>query len=116
MYANAATNASRPWRLVLLALVAALTLTLSVVSTTFGETRPHRHAQNGQIAFARQVSEDEDSGHTTYVVDPDGGHLQAKASPADFPRWSPDGRRLAVGDMPCMFGGACAAVIVNVRN
>jgi Tol biopolymer transport system component len=113
--AHTPKSAPRPSRL-MLALVAAIALILGDGSATFGESSSHVQTQDGQITFARQMSDDEDSGHTTYVVDPDGAHLRALASPADFPRWSPDGTRLALGDMPCMFGGACAAVIVNIHN
>jgi Tol biopolymer transport system component len=111
---GSATPATRPLRLVL-ALAAAIAVSVSGVPASLA-TAAHGDADRGQIAFARQVSDDPDSGHTTYIVDPDGRHLQAVASPADFPRWSPDGSRLALGDMPCMFGGACAAVILNVRS
>jgi Tol biopolymer transport system component len=83
------------------------------VLATAGPVPAKAAGPNGQIAFAREATPP-DSGHVTNVVNPDGSGLRSVAEPADFPRWSPDGSRLALGDMDCMFGGACAAVILNV--
>jgi Tol biopolymer transport system component len=68
---------------------------------------------NGQIAFARQATPPGD-GHVSYTVNPDGSQLQQLfAGHSDFPRWSPDGRQVGLGDMDCQFDGTCSAVIVD---
>lgn len=59
--------------------------------------------QNGMIAFTRT---DFSTGHdTTYIVNPDGSHLQAVLPGVDTgtPHWSPDGSELALQgeDTPC---------------
>ena len=57
--------------------------------------------QSGMISFTRSDS----TGHTTYVVNPDGSHLQALLPGIDTSgaHWSPDGSKLALldEDTPC---------------
>jgi hypothetical protein len=68
---------------------------------------------NGRIAFARQTAPP-GNGHVSYTVNSDGSHLQQLfAGHSDFPRWSPDGTQVSLGDMDCQFDGTCAAVIVD---
>jgi WD40-like Beta Propeller Repeat len=69
---------------------------------------------NGRIAFARQATPAiPDQGHVVYTIDPDGSDLQRLAEQADFPKWSPDGTEISIGDAECMFEGLCAAVILD---
>ena len=103
-----------PMKRLLGASIVAMLAAFGVLSSA-GPVPAQAGGQNGQIAFAREASPPA-NGHVIYVVNPDGSGLQQVAAPADFPRWSPDGSRLALGDMPCMFGGACAAVILNVDS
>ncbi len=115
---SALPGTRRPRRALMLATMAVVAAALAVsgASPTAAHTSTTGHAHNGQIAFARQASDDPDAGHITYVVDPHGAHLRPVANPGDFPRWSPNSRLLALGDMPCEFQATCAAVLVTVAT
>jgi len=93
--------------------VAGLSLLGLIVVT--GPTQAKAPGPNGQIAFARQATPPrEDGGHVSYTVNPDGTQLQQLvAGHSDFPRWSPDGTQVALGDIDCQFDGTCSAVIVD---
>jgi Tol biopolymer transport system component len=83
----------------LLALLAAFTSVLAFSGAAHAKVP----GPNGMIAFTRT---DFSTGHdTTYIVNPDGGHLQALLPGIDTsgPHWSPDGSELALldEDTPC---------------
>ena len=61
---------------------------------------------NGRIAFARQAPMP-NQGHVAFTIDPDGNDLRRLAKHADFPKWSPDGTEISIGDAECMFAGLC---------
>ena len=77
---------------------------------------------NGQIAFARVAGNDPELTFVTYTVNPDGTNvvrLPGGASYQPKPRWSPDGREIAINEpttptAECPESVICAAVIVNV--
>jgi hypothetical protein len=99
-------------RLVALVAVAGIT-TMGFLAST-GGVQAKAPARNGRIAFARQATPAiPDQGHVTYTIDPDGSDLLQLADHADFPKWSPDGNEISIGDAPCMFEGLCAAVIFD---
>jgi Tol biopolymer transport system component len=69
--------------------------------------------QNGRIAFGRERPPAGD-GSASYTISANGAHLRRLiAGKSDFPRWSPNGARISLGDMGCQFDGTCAAVIVD---
>jgi Tol biopolymer transport system component len=105
-------------RLSLFALRAALGAGIAVVVVLVafgGSAHAKVPGQNGMIAFTRT---DFSTGHdATYLVNPDGSHLQALFPGIDTsgPHWSPDGSKLALldEDTPCP---PCSAstIILNV--
>jgi Tol biopolymer transport system component len=84
-------------------LLTALAALAAVVAMTALPAAAKVPGQNGMIAFTRT---DFSTGHdATYILNPDGSHLQALFPGIDTgaPHWSPDGSRLALldEDTPC---------------
>jgi len=93
---------------------ASIVIAMAVVCVGFGmPSQAKAPGPNGRIAFAREAAPP-GGGHVSYTLNPDGTDLdQLLAGHSDFPRWSPDGTHLSLGDMDCQFDGTCSAVIVD---
>jgi Tol biopolymer transport system component len=99
----------------LIALVTVAGMALLGLAAATAPAQAKAPGPNGRIAFARQATPARpDQGHVTYTVNPDGTHIEQLPGLADFPKWSPDGNEIAIGDADCMFEGLCAAVIFDV--
>lgn len=80
--------------LVLVVLTGLATCTSISAAGATGETR---QSSNGRIAFAREMPRGSDETFT-HIANADGSHLERlfSSGPSGTPRWSPDGRRVAV--------------------
>jgi Tol biopolymer transport system component len=80
--------------------------------------------QSGRIAFARSQTRPGEGEGVVYTADPDGSDVRLLAGSESWkptPRWSPNGRQIAVNEPKptasgCPTGVVCAAVIVDVDS
>jgi len=96
---------------------AAIAVGSIVVLSSLFHLRTERPAtpvpSNGKIAFARADPAACHNCDATYVANPDGSDERRVYVGAGHPRWSPDGRRIALFG-GCSFDASCGAVIVDV--
>jgi Tol biopolymer transport system component len=79
-------------------------------------------AQSGRIAFARSQTRPGEGEGVVYTADPDGSDVRLLPGSDSWqpnPRWSPDGRHIAVNEPKtpapgCPTGVVCSAVVVDV--
>jgi len=83
--------------------------------------QPSATALNGEIAFARALNHGAEPDFATYVGDPDGTDLRKVPGGESYqaqPRWSSDGRKLAITEpevaAPGCAGAICTAVIFDL--